>query len=113
MEFERQKYLNKETTMNQNLSIPTLYFPFFNRPNLKYWYKLNNGHYQVKNFVSLADSIKMAGFCKLHGIPFKVERQSIEIGLAQNLLLINTLLVLNRLNSDKNEKGRIKLIGSI
>ena len=108
MEFERQKHLNKETTMNQNLSIPTLYYPFFNRANLKYWYRLNNGHYQVKNFVNLSECIKMAGFCKLHGIPFKAGRQSIENSLAWNLLLINTLLVLNRVNSNKTSNTSIE-----
>ena len=101
MEFERQKHLNKETTMNQNLSIPTLYYPFFNRANLKYWYRLSNGHYQVKDFVSLSECIKMAGFCKKHSIPYKAKAKGDNEKIGTVLAL--TLLVLNRVNSDKND----------
>ena len=108
MEFERQKHLNKETTMNQNLSIPTLYYPFFNRANLKYWYRLSNGHYQVKDFVSLSECIKMAGFCKKHSIPYKAKAKGDNEKIGTVLAL--TLLVLNRVNSNKTSNTNIEAI---
>ena len=96
--------------MKRDLSLKT-YYPYLNRKIYEYWYKLANGHYQINHHASLIDCIQMYIFCKKHSIPYKAKAKGENNTIGTILAL--TLLVLNRVNSDKNDEIDISPIEAI
>lgn len=52
-------------------SLPTLYYPFLTRKNWRYWIKLSNGTYYVKQYTTVRNCCFTYEYCKRFNIPFK------------------------------------------
>lgn len=84
--------------MTNKPPLPTLFYPFIERCNWKYWYQLSNGDYIIKDRATLPECIQMYCHCKRCSIPFKATPRSEKNILGTKVAL--TLLVLNRVKSD-------------
>lgn len=94
--------------MDHNKSLPTYYYPFVERNNWRYWYKLRNGEFIVKDFQTFNQCLKMLSHCRKLNIEYKaVPRQNFLIGTRFAFLLnlfYNRITDRNRL-SQKNPEN--------
>lgn len=62
--------------MKLDQPLQTIYYPYYERRNWCYWYRLSNGRYITKNFVTVGDCLRMYQHCKLYDIEFRAMPRS-------------------------------------
>ena len=82
-----------------NKPLPTLFYPYYDRANWRYWYKLRNGEYIIRDYQTITQCARMLAHCRKLGIEFKAcPRNSFGFGMDFAFLLN---LFYNRLSDRK------------
>lgn len=96
--------------MKLDQPLSTIYYPYYERQNWCYWYRLSNGDYITRNFVTVGDCLRMYEHCKFHGIEFRAMPRS-EYSFWHSCCSLRVLLNLffKRLSdrSPENEENKI------
>lgn len=92
----------QESTITTPPLLPTIYYPYYDRPNWKYCYQLSNRTWVVKERVSLPYIIQMASFCKLFDVPFRARPMGKDFNWHGACFLLNLFSI--RLTDRKGEK---------
>lgn len=92
--------MNNETPSNTYIPLPTIYYPFVERKNWEYWYRLSNGEYVHVERATIIEALKNHCLCKRLGIPSKCRPRSSGNRLGTQIALN---LFSNRL-SDRSQK---------
>jgi hypothetical protein len=70
-----------------NITLPTIFYPYPERKNYRYCYLLSNGKWFIEHRVNLYEMFKMGQRCAKLNIPFRCEHLGINFKLGMEIAL--------------------------